>query len=184
VVAAVSANAERRTELKACGSTGDRAVIPAPQGLDYVLAFLGALQAGRIAVPLSQLRLADHGQHRAPSMPDLLVAATAAVANLTVIALDRTLTWSPISPGKRSNACSSEGIPQSVLDSDRSGEEKGVECRLVEVLADGGVGRLGVRPRVQSKTRLLGRGPMSRNGDVRPPKPRVTDQSQGLGRTW
>ena len=41
-------------ELKACGSTGDRAVVLAPQGLDYVLAFLGALQAGLIAVPLSE----------------------------------------------------------------------------------------------------------------------------------
>jgi polyketide synthase 12 len=40
-------------ELKACGSTGDRAVILAPQGLDYVASFLGALQAGLIAVPLS-----------------------------------------------------------------------------------------------------------------------------------
>ncbi len=40
-------------ELSLCGSTGDRAVILAPQGLDYIAAFLGALQAGRIAVPLS-----------------------------------------------------------------------------------------------------------------------------------
>jgi fatty acid CoA ligase FadD28 len=40
-------------ELEHCGSTGDRAVISAPQGLDYVVAFLGALQAGQIAVPLS-----------------------------------------------------------------------------------------------------------------------------------
>jgi mycoketide-CoA synthase len=40
-------------ELKACGSIGDRAVILAPQGLEYIVAFLGALQAGQIAVPLS-----------------------------------------------------------------------------------------------------------------------------------
>ncbi len=40
-------------ELSSCGSVGDRAVILAPQGLEYVVAFLGALQAGRIAVPLS-----------------------------------------------------------------------------------------------------------------------------------
>ncbi len=40
-------------ELSHCGSTGDRAVILAPQGLDYIVAFLGALQAGLIAVPLS-----------------------------------------------------------------------------------------------------------------------------------
>ena len=40
-------------ELSFHGSTGDRAVILAPQGLDYIAGFLGALQAGLIAVPLS-----------------------------------------------------------------------------------------------------------------------------------
>src|SRR5947209_3705110 len=40
-------------ELNACGSMGDRVVIAAPQGLEYVAAFLGALHAGQIAVPLS-----------------------------------------------------------------------------------------------------------------------------------
>jgi long-chain fatty acid adenylyltransferase FadD28 len=40
-------------ELRHCGSVGDRAVILAPQGLDYIAAFLGTLQAGLIAVPLS-----------------------------------------------------------------------------------------------------------------------------------
>jgi acyl-CoA synthetase (AMP-forming)/AMP-acid ligase II len=40
-------------ELGLCASLGDRAVISAPQGLDYITAFLGALQAGLIAVPLS-----------------------------------------------------------------------------------------------------------------------------------
>jgi fatty acid CoA ligase FadD28 len=39
--------------LQHCGSTGDRAVIMAPQGLDYIVAFLGALHAGQIAVPLA-----------------------------------------------------------------------------------------------------------------------------------
>jgi long-chain fatty acid adenylyltransferase FadD28 len=39
-------------ELRLHGSIGDRAVILAPQGLDYITAFLGALQAGLIPVPL------------------------------------------------------------------------------------------------------------------------------------
>ena len=39
-------------ELRLHGSVGDRAVILAPQGLDYIVAFLGAMQAGLIAVPL------------------------------------------------------------------------------------------------------------------------------------
>ena len=48
-------------ELALCGSPGDRAAILAPQGLEYVVAFLGALQAGFIAVPLSvpQYRIHD-----------------------------------------------------------------------------------------------------------------------------
>ncbi|OBH76978.1 acyl-CoA synthetase [Mycobacterium scrofulaceum] len=39
-------------ELRVHGTPGDRAVILAPQGLDYIAAFLAALQAGLIAVPL------------------------------------------------------------------------------------------------------------------------------------
>jgi long-chain fatty acid adenylyltransferase FadD28 len=39
--------------LRRFGSTGDRAVILAPQGLHYIVAFLGAMEAGQIAVPLS-----------------------------------------------------------------------------------------------------------------------------------
>ena len=40
-------------ELKVRGFAGDRAVILAPQGLHYIDAFLGSLQAGLIPVPLS-----------------------------------------------------------------------------------------------------------------------------------
>jgi fatty acid CoA ligase FadD21 len=39
-------------ELSVHASAGDRAVILAPQSLDYVAAFLGSMQAGLIAVPL------------------------------------------------------------------------------------------------------------------------------------
>ena len=35
-----------------CGSPGDRAAILAPQGMDYIAAFFGAMYAGFIAVPL------------------------------------------------------------------------------------------------------------------------------------
>jgi fatty acid CoA ligase FadD28 len=40
-------------ELRRYGSVGDRAVILAPQGFEYIEAFIGALQAGLTAVPLS-----------------------------------------------------------------------------------------------------------------------------------
>ncbi|WP_163667221.1 AMP-binding protein [Mycolicibacterium alvei] len=39
--------------LEQFGAPGDRALILAPQGIAYIVAFLGAMQAGRIAVPLS-----------------------------------------------------------------------------------------------------------------------------------
>ena len=38
--------------LLQCGSPGDRAAILAPQSLDYIVAFFGAMHAGFIAVPL------------------------------------------------------------------------------------------------------------------------------------
>ena len=38
--------------LLQCGSPGDRAAILAPQGMDYIVAFFGAMHAGFIAVPL------------------------------------------------------------------------------------------------------------------------------------
>ena len=40
------------------------------------------------AVAVQQL-LADRGQHRAPSIPDLLIAATAELAGLTVLHIDK-----------------------------------------------------------------------------------------------
>lgn len=43
-------NAAREISLH--GSVGDRAVILAPQGLEYIVAFLGSMQAGFVAVPL------------------------------------------------------------------------------------------------------------------------------------
>ena len=36
-----------------------------------------------------QMLLADRGQHRAPSIPDLLIAATAEKGGLTVLAADK-----------------------------------------------------------------------------------------------
>jgi len=36
-----------------------------------------------------QAALADRGQHRAPSIPDLIIAAAAELANLTVLHLDK-----------------------------------------------------------------------------------------------
>lgn len=50
-------------ELRLLGAkSGDRSVVLAPQGLDYVVAFLGSMRAGAIAVPLSVPMAGIHDQ--------------------------------------------------------------------------------------------------------------------------
>ena len=61
-------------ELRHCGSTGDRAVILAPQGLDYIAAFLGALQAGITPVPLSVPQFGAHDERITSVLHDALPA--------------------------------------------------------------------------------------------------------------
>ena len=53
LAAAVSASAQRCTELRVTAAPGDRALILAPQSVEYIVGFLGALQAGLIPVPLA-----------------------------------------------------------------------------------------------------------------------------------
>ena len=72
-------------QLKAHGSTGDRALILAPQGLDYVLGFLGALQAGLVAVPLSVPYGGAHDERTISVLADTsptVVLTTSAVTEL------------------------------------------------------------------------------------------------------
>ena len=56
--------------LGRCGSAGDRALIVAPQGLDYIVAFVGALQAGFVAVPLSVPQLGEHDERMISVLAD------------------------------------------------------------------------------------------------------------------
>jgi fatty acid CoA ligase FadD28 len=49
-------------ELADVATTGDRAVIIAPQGLEYLVAFLASLEAGLIAVPLSTPMVGAHDE--------------------------------------------------------------------------------------------------------------------------
>jgi fatty acid CoA ligase FadD28 len=73
-------------ELRHCGSAGDRAVILAPQGLDYVAAFLGVLQAGLVAVPLSAPFGANDEHVRSvlrDSSPAVVLTTSAVVGNIT-----------------------------------------------------------------------------------------------------
>jgi long-chain fatty acid adenylyltransferase FadD28 len=73
-------------ELRLCGSTGDRAVILAPQGLDYIAAFLGALQAGLVAVPLSVPQVGAHDERVTSVLrdtsPSVILTTSAVVGNV------------------------------------------------------------------------------------------------------
>src|SRR5690349_16528322 len=79
-------------ELSLHASVGDRVVILAPQGLDYIAAFLGSMQAGLIAVPLplphrgaSHDRVSAVFEDTSPSV----VLTTSAVADDVAEYLDR-----------------------------------------------------------------------------------------------
>jgi len=74
-------------EVKRHGSVGDRAVILAPQGLAYVAAFLGAMQAGLIAVPLSVPAGGSYDERvstvLADTAPTVILTTTAAAEAVT-----------------------------------------------------------------------------------------------------
>jgi len=74
-------------ELGLCGSPGDRAAILAPQGFDYIVAFLGALQAGFIAIPLSVPQPGSHDERVSSalrdSQPVVILTTSAVVGDVT-----------------------------------------------------------------------------------------------------
>jgi len=74
------------THLQTHGSAGDRAVILAPQSLDYIVGFLGVLQAGLVAVPLSVPYGGAHDERTtsvlADTSPSVLLTTSAVVDNV------------------------------------------------------------------------------------------------------
>ena len=72
-------------QLKLCASAGDRALILAPQSLDYIVAFLGAVQAGLVAVPL----FVPHGTARHERMISVLADTSPSVVLTTSAAVDK-----------------------------------------------------------------------------------------------
>ena len=62
-------------ELAPRGSPGDRVAILAPQGLEYIVGFLGALEAGYIAVPLSVPQFGTHDERVSAALRDCAPAA-------------------------------------------------------------------------------------------------------------
>ena len=57
-------------EIRQVGSPGDRAAILAPQSLEYIVAFFGALEAGFIAVPLPVPLLGAHDERVSGALRD------------------------------------------------------------------------------------------------------------------
>jgi len=57
-------------ELRQCGSPGDRAAILAPQGLQYIVAYYGAVEAGFAAVPLPVPILGAHDERVSTALRD------------------------------------------------------------------------------------------------------------------
>lgn len=68
------------------GATGRRQFALPPLSLMPIEHLTPAIEDRAFQV---QMLLADRGQHRAPSIPDLLIAATAEKAGLTVLAVDK-----------------------------------------------------------------------------------------------
>lgn len=71
-------------KLGKAGSPGDRAVILAPQSLEYIIGFLGAIEAGFVAVPLSMPQTRHHDERVTGAMKDstpVVVLTTSAVVD-------------------------------------------------------------------------------------------------------
>jgi long chain fatty acid CoA FadD26 len=91
-------------KLATCGSPGDRVAIVAPQGLEYIIGFLGALEAGFVAVPLSVPLLGAHDARVSEAFKDCAPVAL--------------LTTSAVVDGVVACAGSLPGRPPAVIQAD------------------------------------------------------------------
>jgi fatty acid CoA ligase FadD28 len=86
-------------QLLLSGSAGDRAVILAPQGLEYIISFFGAIQAGLIPVPLA-VPLGGVSDERVSSVmrdatPAVILTTSAVVENVCAYAQPGEGGWAP-----------------------------------------------------------------------------------------
>jgi long-chain fatty acid adenylase/transferase FadD26 len=72
-------------EIARQGAPGDRVAIVAPQGLDYIVGFLAAMQAGRVAVPLSVPQFGTHDERVSAVLED---CAPAVILTTTAVGGD------------------------------------------------------------------------------------------------
>jgi long chain fatty acid CoA FadD26 len=84
-------------EFASCGSPGDRAAILAPQGLEYIVGFFAALEAGFIAVPLPVPQFGAHDERASAALrdssPSVILTTSAAVDD--VVSCARALPGTP-----------------------------------------------------------------------------------------
>ena len=84
-------------EVSSCGAPGDRVAILAPQGLEYIVGFLGAMEAGCIAVPLSVPLFGTHDERVSAVLRDsspIAILTTSAVVDDVVAATRAQQGWS------------------------------------------------------------------------------------------
>jgi long-chain fatty acid adenylase/transferase FadD26 len=72
-------------EIASSGNPGDRVAILAPQGLDYIVGFLGAMEAGFTAVPLSVPQFGTHDERVSSALAD---SAPAAILTTSAVVTD------------------------------------------------------------------------------------------------
>ena len=79
-------------ELRLCGEVGDRAAIVAPEGLGYIMAFLGVLHARFIAVPLPVPQFRTHDERVSAALrdcsPSVILTTSAAVDEVSKYACE------------------------------------------------------------------------------------------------
>ena len=87
---------------------GDRVAILAPQGLDYVAAFFGAVYAGNIAVPLFAPAMSGHAERLAAVLAD---ARPAAVLTTTAAAESVRTFIRTLAPNERPRMIAVDALP-------------------------------------------------------------------------
>ena len=104
-VCAIGARLQQVTDV------GDRVAILAPQGVDYVAAFFGAVHAGNIAVPLFAPTLSGHAERLAAVLAD----ARPAVVLTTTSAAEAVRTFiRTLAPNERPRMIAVDAVPASL----------------------------------------------------------------------
>ncbi len=83
--------------LVTLGAPGERALVVAPQGLEYVIGFLGAIHAGFIAVPLSVPQPGHHDERIASVLKDCAPVAVLTTSEV----VDEVRTYAQAQTGQR-----------------------------------------------------------------------------------